>query len=73
MATVFERWAQTANELKAARATPEQVEAARNELRKRFLEKMKEANLDDAARAVVLNRFESGTNALSIKHGLRIS
>lgn len=71
MATVFERWAQTASELKAAKATPEQVEAARNELRKRFAEKMKEAKLDEAARSVALNRFESGTNALSIKHGLK--
>lgn len=71
MATVFERWAQTAGELKAAKATPEQAEAAREELRKRFVEKMKEAKLDSAARAVALSRFESGTNALSIKHGLK--
>jgi len=71
MATVFERWAQTVNELKAAKATPEQVEIARDELRKRFAEKMKEAKLDDASRAVALNRFEYGTNALSVKHGLK--
>lgn len=71
MATVFERWAQTARELKAAKATPEQVEAAREELRKRFVEKMEEAKLDSATRAAALSRFESGTNALSVKHGLK--
>ena len=66
MATVFERWAQTARELKAANATPSR-QTARDPVAQRFAEKMEEAKLDRPPMPA-LSRFESGNaNALSIK------